>query len=383
MRCLALAFALTACGVTDPADPTGPGGGKADDPTTHTLPGFDETLLAGDSDDGMLALVRVGDALEVTPIETDERSGPAVIRARGGLFYALFPDGTLAVIDPVAKKIVKRHELPAGAVDFVWANERELFVSQGAKNTIARFDLEQDLQTDVIELPGLLGTAARMELRRMRRIGHRLYVQVARTSSFGRADRSAVVVVDTNEKWIETTIELQAIDDTGSGLTGYNPDLDMAYDEQRSLLYVSALGERPSSTGGLFRIDTERLALHDVKRAQSGFQGIATLASPTTAFIIYHTSTPTTSSHLFDYRITADGELEPTDGGALVDAFDGLDALAIDAQGKLVAMANNCVTGFCIGGAGINFVDAETSEVLPKLREDKLGFEPSIVAFLD
>lgn len=76
--------------------------------------------------------------------------------------------------------------------------------------------------------------------------------------------------------------------------------------------------------------------------------------------MIYHTSTPTTSSHLFDYRITAADELEPTDGGAIVDAFDGIDALAINEAGTLVAMANTCVTGFCIGGAGISFVDAAT-----------------------
>ena len=379
---LAIVLALTACGVTDPTEePTAPGG-KADDPTTHTLPGFDETLLVGDSS-GKLAVVRVGDTLEVTPIETHERSGTHVIRARGGLFYALFRDGTLAVIDPVAGEIVKRHELPEGAVDFTWASETELFVSQGKHDTIARFDLADDRQTGRIELGSVLGSAASMELRHMRLVDHRLYVQVARTSGFGRPDRSAVAVVDVNDNWIETTIELQAIDDTGSGLTGFNPDLDMAFDEQRNLLYVSALGERPSSTGGLFRIDTARVALHDVKRAQSGFQGIALLASPSTAFIIYHTSTPTTSSHLFDYRIAGDGTLESTDGGALVDTFDGLDALAIDAQRKLVAMANTCVTGFCIGGAGISLVDAETTEVLPKLRKDRLGFEPSAVAFLD
>lgn len=47
------------------------------------------------------------------------------------------------------------------------------------------------------------------------------------------------------------------------------PNLPMALDEQRNLLYVTALGERPVNTGGLFRIDTTRAQLHDTRIARA------------------------------------------------------------------------------------------------------------------
>ena len=91
MRAFALLLAVSACGVESADDsPTGPGGGKSDDASTHTLPGFDETLLAAGG--SKLALIHVGDELAVKAIDADEREAPEVIHARGGKFYALYRD---------------------------------------------------------------------------------------------------------------------------------------------------------------------------------------------------------------------------------------------------------------------------------------------------
>lgn len=371
MRVLALLLAVSACGVESADDsPTGPGGGKSDDASTHVLAGYDEVLLAGGGE--RLALIHVGDVLAVKAIDAGEREAPEVIHARAGKFYALYRDGSLAIIDIATKKLEKKIEL-GDARDIAFVDDETIYVSQ--RTAVAKFSLATGAQIGVIDLAQANGS-----LRRMTLVGDRLYVQVARVTASMRPDRSAVAVVDTRNSVIETIVELQSPE----GLTGIEPDLDMVHDAQRGQLYVTALGQRPSNTGGLFRIDTRAQPprLLDGKRAESGFQGIALLAAPwEKAFIIYHTSTPTTSSHLFDFTVAADGTLTSIDGPALVDTFDGLDALAMNAGGTLVAMANTCITGFCVRGAGIAFVDVETSEVLPKLLKDKIGFEPSVVQF--
>lgn len=74
-----------------------------------------------------------------------------------------------------------------------------------------------------------------------------------------------------------------------------------------------------------------------------------------------------TSSHLFVIDVADDGGLTDGNGNhALVDAFDGIDALAVHSTRDLVAMANTCAIGFCIGGAGINFIDGRSRTVLAK-----------------
>lgn len=204
----------------------------------------------------------------------------------------------------------------------------------------------------------------------MLRVGDRLFVQVARTRGDGRADNGALAVIERGQ--LAKVIELD----------GINPDFDLVYDPRREQLYVSCAGVRPSNTGVLVRIDVATLTIHDRIAASSGWQGIVGFGEPyERLFIIYHTSTPTTSSHLFSYAVADDGALTGSSDGTIVDAFDGQDVLALNESGTLVAMANHCLAGFCIGGAGINFIDATTKQKLPKLYAAQLGFQPVIVAF--
>ena len=132
----------------------------------------------------------------------------------------------------------------------------------------------------------------------------------------------------------------------------------------------------------LARIDLGSLAIHDIKFAGAGFQGVAAFGPPfTTLFVIHHTSTPSISSHLFALNVADDGTLTAVGGPTLNDAFDGSDDLAINRAGTLVMMANTCKGGFCFTGAGVSFFDAKTRAKLPKLMKDQIGFEPAIVQF--
>lgn len=362
------AVLLAACATEVVEDAPQQGGGKADGTgSSYQLPGFDETLLVG-SDDGKLAVVHVGDAFAAREVPLEMAQSPTVIRARDDRFYALYATGELAIIDAATAKVSSTLVVGEAAQDLEWAADGKVFVSTGSR--VDTVDLATGARVESLDLASLrIGTGS-VETRRMLRLDDRLFVQVARTRSDGRPDTGALAVIEGGD--VAKVIELD----------GINPDFDLVHDARRGQLYVTCAGVRPSNTGVLVRIDLATLTIHDRIAANSGWQGIVAFGDPfETLFIIYHTSTPTTSSHLFSYSVAEDGTLEKSSSGTIVDAFDGLDAVSLNESGTLVAMANHCLAGFCIGGAGINFIDAATAKKLPKLLAAQLGFQPVIVAF--
>ena len=367
---LLLGVSFAACAVDVSGEAGTNSGGKADGSgASHTLPGFDERLLVGSSD-GKLSVVHVGATFSRKSVTLSSTLSPLVIRARDGKFFALFDSGRLAVIDGASAKV--EHALMVGASpqDMEWAVDGALYISTGSR--VVTLDAVSGAQKASLDLASLRLTGT-VQTRRMLRLDTRLFVQVARNNSSGRPENGALAVIDTTHNTVEKVIELE----------GLNPDFDLVHDARREHLYVSCAGVRPSNTGVLVRVNTATLAIHDRVPARAGWQGIAQFADPfETLFMIYHTSTPTTSSHLFAFTVSDSGELDHAgDGSTIVDTFDGIDALATNESGTLVAMANHCAAGFCIGGAGINFIDATTQEVYPKLLKAQLGFEPTIIQF--
>lgn len=361
---------LAACSATDVDAPV-----SSDESNTtgeHRLSGFDETILVG-GDQGEVAIVHVGDKLTKHAVATSKKSAPVVVQTFGAKFHLVYDDGTLLVVDAATGAVDKTLPLGDPPTDIALANETEAWVA--TKNgKVTKRDLVTGAERGVVDL-----TVAGGEPRRVLLDGERLYVQIARKKN-GRAERGALAVVDTKARTVEKVIELEGVDRrTSTTLAGLEPDLPMAIDRKRQQLWVTAIGNRPSNTGLVARIDLATLSVHDVLRANSGFQGAVVMHEPfDELFVIYHTSTPTTSSHLFTGTLGPDGAVEQRTK-TLVDAFDGLDALVLNASGTLAVMANACFTGFCIGGAGLNFVDAKTKQILPKLKADMIGFEPVLV----
>lgn len=342
-----------------------------EDAGDHVLDGFDETLLAADST-GRLAVLHVGARLSRVALPPPADAPPSSVRSRGGKFYLVYEHGELVIVDPIAGAIERSVALAAEQpADLEWATDATIYVSSKSTNSVLQIDVETGAALGSIDLGSLRVAGGTIEPRRMLRVADRLFVQVARRAN-GRAADGALAVIDTTQNAIETVIELG----------GLEPDFPIAWDRRRGHLVVSCAGVRPSNTGMLVRVDLATLAVHDVKRAASGFQGAGAFGEPfSKLFVIYHTSTPTTSSHLFVDLVADDGALTPAGGGTLIDTFDGNDALAINRSGTLVAMANTCLTGFCTNGAGVSFVDTATSTVLPKLLADQIGFEPMLVQF--
>ena len=375
--------ALAGCATDDgaaPNDEVSGGGGKADD-ASFTLPGHDATLLAGSSE-GELAVIHVGDTFTRTPIATRHTRAPLEARSDGQRFYLLYDAGSLAIVDPARGRIERTVALPASPGGFEWASPTGVWVSTRRAGTVVEVDLATGARRRTIDLRGLRNGTGSIEPRRLYRLGDHLFVQVARKRKDGRPERGAVAVIDTRTGAIAAVIELELRDAASGRVTpGLEPDLPMVWDARRELLLVTARGNRPADTGMLVRLDTTRLAIHDVVRAASGFQGAVAMAAPfETMFVLYHTSTPTSSTHLFAYDVADDGRLTSR-AGTLADAFDELDALAVDDDGALAVMANACFAGICPHGSGLSFVDARTGAVLPKLMAAQLGFDPTLVVF--
>jgi hypothetical protein len=269
--------------------------------------------------------------------------------------------------------------------DLELASETTAFVSSKKGAAVAKIDVVTGAILGTTDLSSTRIADGSIEPRRLLLVRDRLFVQVARRKANRKIEQGALAVLDTAREGspLVATIELAGNDArTNEPLSGIEPSLPMVHDTRRDAIFVSAVGNRPSDTGLLARIDATSLAVRDVHRAEAGFQGAVVARAPfSELFVIFHTSTPTTSSHLFRSKLSDDGAIAIEEGGAIVDTFDGLDALAINESGTLVAMANTCVTGFCIGGAGVSFVDARTRAVLPKLSAAAIGFEPSFVLF--
>ncbi|WP_394835644.1 hypothetical protein LVJ94_01785 [Pendulispora rubella] len=346
------------------------------------LEGFDETFIAGD-DLGKLAVFHVGSTFSKKEIATPAEEMPLAMRTRGSKFYLLYSGGRLLVVNASTAALDETISLPVtDPADFEFASDTAVYVSEKQQAKVVRIDLPTRKVKATIDLGSFKNAGGSVEPRRLYRTGNVLFAQVARTKANQRADQGAVAVVDTRSNAVTKKIELEFPKADGAGKhSGLEPDLPMVLDTKRNLLLVTAIGVRPQDTGMLFRIDTKGLAVRDVKEAQSGFQGAVSFRAPySDLFIIYHTSTPTTSTHLFSAQVKADGTIEDR-SGSLVDAFDGMDAVDMNAKGTLVALANTCITGFCAKGAGMNFVDVKTRKVLPKLLAREMGFEPTFVLF--
>jgi hypothetical protein len=353
-------------------------------PLPHSLEGFEEDVLVA-SRVGQLAVVHVGRTSVRRDVAAAFTTPPESVQVVGGKFVLLYPDARVVVVDGEAR-VERTVRLPIeAAIDLSLATDTIGYVTSKVDPRVSKVDLASGAVAASIDLRGLAIDGGSVELRQMRKVGSRLFVQVARRRADGRPEQGALATIDTDsDTLLPGTIELTFPDfDGGARLPGLEPDLPMAVDPQRNLLYVSALGRRPSNTGGILQVDIATTTLRTSERASGGFQGVIVVppATPSKLFTILHTSTPTFSSHLFHRSVDEAGALGAGQPGAIIDTFDGLDALATNEAGTLLAMANTCLTGFCVNGAGVAFVDTQSHKVLPKLNADAIGFEPVSVHF--
>lgn len=344
---------------------------------------FNETILVGDSS-GKLAILTMGKTLSRTHIKTSIPRAPVAIRVQNGKFHLLYNNGKLLILDPDQANIEQTINLPVkNPVDFIFTSDTTIYVSLQKTSKVVKIDLTSGAELASIDLSQLHIANGKIELHNMLLVGNNLFVQVARTKANRKKEQGALAVIDIATEHLKNVIELVVQDPkTHSALPGIEPRFPMVLDTKRNKLLVTLKGERPLNTGMIIRIDPETLEIYDFKKANAGFQGVLAFQEPfSKLFIIYHTSTPTTSSHLFVDLVDEDGTLTSASNRSLVDAFDGQDALAINQSGTLVAMANTCVSGLCLNGAGLSFVEVATNKVFPKLPADQIGFAPTLVHF--
>jgi len=369
-----LAATVSACSST-PAQDDAESADKVSATEEFRLPGFDETILTAE-ETGKVAVMHVGNSWSKKDVQTSHDRLPTIARSHDGKFHLLYGDA-LVIVNPTSGAVDRTMPLTVSdAADFEFS-DKTIYLSDAKTAKVVAIDANTGAERASIDLAALRREGGSVEPHRLLAVGNRLFVQVARSNAAHRKDQGAVAVIDTTKNTVEKTIELSF--DNRSGL---EPDLPMVLDTKRNQVFVTALGDRPRDTGMLFRINVADLTIHDVKKAESGFQGAISFREPfSDFFMIYHTSTPTTSTHLFTGSVDNAGKLDVPAQKTLVDAFDGLDAMDINQRGTLVALANICATGFCIKGAGVNFVDAKSKAVLPKLLAAQIGFEPEMVVF--
>jgi hypothetical protein len=376
---LGFAFALLATAVSACSSAPSTEDAESQDKVSATeefrLPGFDETILTAE-DTGRVAVMHIGNSWSKKEVQTSHDRAPTVARSHDGKFHLLYGDA-LVIVNPTSGAVDRTMPLTvSGAADFEFS-DKTIYLSDPKNAKVVALDANTGAARAAIDLTALRREGGSVEPHRLLAVGKFLFVQVARRNAAHRKDQGAVAVIDTSKNTVEKTIELAF-----GNLSGLEPDLPMVLDTKRNQVFVTAQGDRPRDTGMLFRIDAAQLTIHDVKKAESGFQGAISFRQPfSDFFMIYHTSTPTTSTHLFTGSVSNDGKLDVPPQKTLVDAFDGLDAMDINQRGTLVALANVCAAGFCIKGAGVNFVDAKTKAVLPKLLAAQIGFEPEMVVF--
>lgn len=349
----------------------------------HRLEGFDETVLVG-ALDGRLALVHVGESATREDLAAPFPAAPVVARSHGQKFFLVYEDAkTLVRVDPAKASIDKTVRLPVNApADIELIDGEHGWVSSKTEGRVAKVDLTSGAELATIDLGASRVGDGTIQPRRLKVLGDRLFVQIARATANGRVAQGAVAVIDVKTDRLEEVVELEGRDaSSGSDISGFEPDLPFIFDAKRNRLLVTATGNRPSNTGLLARLNPQTLTIDTVERSRT-FQGaVAFDHSFDRMFLVEHTSTPVTSSHLIPIDVDEDGNLHPVQGAPLIDAFDGTDAIAMNPSGTLLAMANSCLLGFCFDGAGVSFVDARTREVLPKLMSDAIGFEPILVEF--
>lgn len=350
---------------------------------TKDLSSFNETLLVGDSS-GNHALLKVGANLKSIKIKSKIKPLPISVHSYNEKFYLLYSNSKFMVLDPESGLVEKTLDLPVkDPSDFAFASDGQIYVSTKKSSKILKVDLNSLAEVASIDLEKLRLGKGKIELHQMLLIGENLFVQVARFKSRFEHQQATLAVIDTTTNQLRKTIELAAKDpQISKTLQGMNPEFPMIYDSRRKMILLTLkTGEIPLNMGMIIRIDPNTLEIFDFKQAITGTQGIIAFQEPfSKLFIIYHTSTPVTSSHLLVDLVDDAGSLQRVEG-ALIDNFDGLNALAINSAGTLVAMANTCITGVCVNGAGISLVEVATHKILPKLKSDFIGFQPSLVYF--
>jgi prepilin-type processing-associated H-X9-DG protein len=399
---LALAVLLSGAGC-DPSDddgaagPRAPGaGGKADNgdpdggtPEPFRLAGFDETVLMGDAD-GTLALARVGSVYTQQNLDAPFRTSPSAMRRHGGRFHLLYADGTLLVIDPgpgpAQEPVAQPAKLPVTKpYDLEFVTDSVVYLALAKEAKVVKVDLESRTILSTIALGSYHAAGEKVEPHRLLLVGQHLFVQLHRTkSSTGREAQGAMAVVDAAQDAVIKVLDLTGFDPVRSQvIPAINPDLPMVFDALRNKVLVTARGIPNADTGMIVRIDAASLELDPYsERAQAGYQGAIAGRSPLSRlFVIYHTHTPVYSSHLFYFDVADDGAMTLGPGRTLVDAFDGRDQVHVNDAGTLAVMVNTCKYTFCMDGAGLNFVDAARGTILPKLRAEVIGFEPSWMLF--
>jgi hypothetical protein len=315
-------------------------------------------------------------------VSTTSKVAPVRIRARDSKFFAVYESGSIAVINATTAAIEKTIATGVkSARDIEFGDDGTLFVSAANPPSVTRLALGSTKRSTV-SLSALAIDGGRVEINSLLRLKTVLFAQVHRIKN-EKPQRGALAVIDIPSNTVKKIIELEGTGPDGQpGMPGLRPTLPMVFDNTRNAIWVPLSGARPTNTGMLLRVDVPTLSVRQTIPAASGFQGALVLAAKDTRmYLLYHTSTPTDSSHLFSLTFDGSGLPVHDSDETLIDTFDGIDALAIDSSKKLVAMGNGCAAGFCIGGAGINFVNAETREVLPKLMAAEIGFEPAMVVF--
>ncbi len=350
-------------------------------PLTHRLSGFSATLIAA-GNGGELAVVSVGEKGVRRTVNTKSKVAPVRIRANNSKFYAVYESGAVAVINAATGAVEKTISTGVkSARDIEFGSDGSFFVSSANPASVTRVEAAS-AKRSTVSLSNLAVDGGRVEINSLFRINTLLFAQVHRIKN-DRPQRGALAVIDLSSNTLKKVIELEGKSlDGRTVVPGLRPALPMAFDATRNAIWVPLSGIRPSNTGMLLKIDVKALAVSQSIPATSGFQGALVLsAREAKMYVLYHTSTPTDSSHLFSSTFDGAGVPVQDSDETLIDTFDGIDALAIDSSRKLVAMGNGCAAGFCIGGAGINFVNAATREVLPKLMAAEIGFEPAMVVF--
>jgi len=361
------------------------------EPLSFSLPGVSETVLVSD-DAGQLLLLSVGERSTKRAVKGAPASRVVAGRSFDGKLWTLAESGKLAAIDPATAKVTATVDTRVrDAADLVIASRDVAFVSSSADGRLVKIDPTTGVEIAKLDLasaalPG--AGAGSVTLRDMLLVGGRLVVQIRRATAQGRAGRGALALVDAATLRLDGVVELTAADprDPARALDGLEPGGPMMHDEAHGKVFVTARGVRPMNTGMLLRLDLAAGKLDPwVAPAEAGFQGPLALGAPGEArkmYIAYHTSTPVSSTHLFEFDLDANGNPVDVEGGAMVDVFEEVPAFAPSASRGLFAFGVSCPAGFCLGGAGVSFVSTETATVHPRLPKADLGIAPSFLLFL-
>lgn len=353
----------------------------------RTLSHFEETLLVGDSK-GKLALIIIGPEPKKIDVVSNINDFPISVHSYHGKFYLLYRNGNFLILNPESGNIEKNIKLNLNLKepsDFAFASDSQIYISMKKTSKILKVDLNSPTENISINLDSLRLKKGKIELHQLLLIGENLFVQVARFKTKYEQQQAALSVIDTTTNQLKKTIELAVKDpEMIMAAPGMNPEFPMIFDSHRNMLLLTLKsGEIPFQMGMIIRINLDTLEIYDFKKAISGSQGIIAFQKPfSKLFIIYHTSTPVTSSHLFLDLVDESGNLQRHEG-ALIDSFDGLNSLSINSKGTLIAMTNTCITGYCVNGAGVNFVEVATHSLLTKINSDFIGFQPSSVYFMN